>query len=235
MSDVGLSLGFCRFLKFVLLGLRFAYASSLSPMTQTPLARSTLALMFLWYTKPTMRVDAVEPMLFTKVRNTSLAVLAVLRSTPVGSSCWVVRGKLGVGAHRCETRASSPSGPIRVGAAGHPGSSLAPGYRPGVTRSILYTVYLNHTSLSAFALRAASDRRCRWWGKRILSSPLRTGPRACVGLLANLILGSHAANASPTDQAENAARAAAARAVGLSQVGSQTGVGLRVAGPSPLT
>ena len=33
----------------------------------TPLARSTLALVFLWYAEPTMRL---EPVLFTKARNT---------------------------------------------------------------------------------------------------------------------------------------------------------------------
>jgi hypothetical protein len=35
----------------------------------TPLVRSTLALVFLWYAEPTMRH---EPMLLTKARNTSL-------------------------------------------------------------------------------------------------------------------------------------------------------------------
>ena len=38
----------------------------------TPLARSTLALVFLWYAEPTMRH---EPMLLTKARNTSLVNL----------------------------------------------------------------------------------------------------------------------------------------------------------------
>ena len=39
----------------------------------TPLARSTLALVSLWYAEPTMRH---EPMLLTKARNTSLVKLA---------------------------------------------------------------------------------------------------------------------------------------------------------------
>ena len=35
----------------------------------TPFARSTLALVFLWYAEPTMRL---EPILLTNARNTSL-------------------------------------------------------------------------------------------------------------------------------------------------------------------
>ena len=51
----------------------FAYARSVSLMT--PFARSTLALVFLWYAEPTMRH---EPMHLTKARKTSTRELCVV-------------------------------------------------------------------------------------------------------------------------------------------------------------
>ena len=53
-----------------------AKARSVSPITQ--LARSTLALVFLWYAEPTMRH---EPMPLTKARNTSLVNLGSWSTT----------------------------------------------------------------------------------------------------------------------------------------------------------
>jgi hypothetical protein len=54
----------------------FEKARSVSPMA--PLARSTLALVFLWYAEPTMRL---EPMPLAKARNTSLVNLGSLSTT----------------------------------------------------------------------------------------------------------------------------------------------------------
>ena len=53
-----------------------AKARSVSPMT--PLARSTLALVFLWYAEPMMRH---EPMPLAKARNTSLVNLGSWSTT----------------------------------------------------------------------------------------------------------------------------------------------------------
>jgi hypothetical protein len=41
----------------------------------TPFARSTLALVFLWYAEPGEPMMRQEPMLLTKARNTSLVNL----------------------------------------------------------------------------------------------------------------------------------------------------------------
>ncbi len=54
-----------------------AKARSVSPMTL--LARSTLALVFLWYAEPTMRL---EPKPLAKARNTSLVNLRLADSDP---------------------------------------------------------------------------------------------------------------------------------------------------------